>query len=111
MKIIEFIQLYWSDIVLIFSVLFVLARAYFENELEYLKADIFSLVTDAEEIYGQKTGQLKLNFVVKKIYAKMPIMLRTFLTEKKLEKIIEKILVKARESWQKQIERSNSDGS
>lgn len=105
MKTIELIQSYWSDILLIFSVVFVLVRAYFENELDYLKADIFSLVTDAEEIYGEKTGQMKLAFVVKKVYAKMPVVLRTFLTEKKLEKIIERILVKAKESWQKQLEK------
>ena len=107
MKIIELIQIYWSDILLIFSFLFLLIRAYSQNELDYLKADIFSLVTDEEEIYGKKSGQLKLNFVVKKIYAKMPLVLRTFLTEKNLEKIIEKILAKAKESWSEQIKGDN----
>ena len=107
MKIIELIQFYWSDILLVLSVLFVVLRAYFVKEIGYLKADIFSLVTDAEEIYGGKTGKLKLNFVVKKVYEKMPVIIRTFLTEKKLEKIIEKVLVKAKESWLKQVEGEN----
>ena len=101
MEIIKFIQTYWSDITLILSVIFVILRALFTNNLEYLKADIFMLITDAEDIYGAKAGRMKLSYVVKKVYAKMPVVLKAFLTEKKLEKIIENVLIKAKESWEK----------
>lgn len=99
MEIIKFIESNWSDILLIVSVITIIVRSVFTNRLEYLKSDIFSLVTDAENIYGTETGQLKMAYVVKKIYSKMPLVLKTFLSEKKLEKIIESVLVKAKESW------------
>ncbi|MBE6784041.1 MAG: hypothetical protein E7536_08520 [Ruminococcaceae bacterium] len=99
MEIIKFIESHWSDILLIVSIITIIIRSVFTNRLEYLKSDIFSLVTDAENIYGAETGQLKMAYVVKKIYSKMPLVLKTFLTEKKLEKIIENVLIKAKESW------------
>ncbi len=99
MEIIRFIETYWSDILLIASIITIIIRSAFTNRLDYLKADILSLVTDAENLYGAKTGQMKMAFVVKKIYAKMPFVLRTFLTEKKLEKIVESVLLKAKEIW------------
>ena len=46
---------------------------------------------------------MKLAFVVKKVYSKMPLILKTFLTEKRLEKIIETVLLKAKNAWEKQL--------
>lgn len=106
MKILEFIEIYWSDILLVVSLGAVIIRSIFTNKLDYLKADIFSLVTDAENLYGEKSGEMKLAFVVKRVYAKMPLILKTFLTEKRLEKIIENVLVKAKNSWEKQLVKS-----
>ena len=101
MKLWDFLQIYRSDIIFIASTIFIILRSVFSNELDFLKSEIFSLVTEAEKIYGEKTGQIKLNFVVRKIHKKMPLVLKTFLTEKKLEKIIESVLIVARESWKK----------
>ena len=103
MKILQFTEAYWSDIILVISLFAVVIRSVFTNKLDYLKADIFSLVTDAEELYGEKSGEMKLAFVVKKVYSKMPIILKTFLTEKRLEKIIEAVLLKAKKAWEKQL--------
>mgnify|MGYP003301097235 CR=1 FL=1 len=103
MKILQFAETYWSDILLIISLLAVIIRSIFTNKLDYLKADIFSLVTDAENLYGEKSGEMKLAFVVKKVYSKMPLILKTFLTEKRLEKIIETVLLKAKNAWEKQL--------
>lgn len=58
------------------------------------------MVTEAEKLYGGKTGQTKLMYVVKKIHSKMPVILRAFLSEKQLEKIIENVLEKAKKSWE-----------
>lgn len=104
MKIIEFIIYNWSDILLAFSVLFIIIYSSFNNKLDYLRADLFSLVTEAEKIYGGKTGEIKLMYVVRKIHAKMPVILKTFLSEKQLEKIIEKVLVKAKNIWSEKTE-------
>ncbi len=99
MQIIEFIISNWSDVLLVFSVFFLVVYSSFTNNIDYLKADLFSLVTEAEKIYGGKTGEIKLMYVVKKIYSKMPVVLKTFLSEKQLEKIIENVLEKAKKAW------------
>ena len=104
MKIIELIICNWSDILLVFSVLFLVIYSSFTNNLDYLRADLFSLVTEAEKLYGGKTGELKLMYVVKKIHSKMPVILKAFLSEKQLEKIIEKVLKKAKEIWSEKSE-------
>lgn len=103
MKIIEFLIENWSDVTLAFSVLFIIIYSSFTNKTEYLKADLFSLVTEAEKVYGGKTGQIKLMYVVRKIYSKMPVILKLFLSEKQLEKIIENVLTKAKKSWSESI--------
>ncbi len=99
MKIIEFLITNWSDVTLVISVLFIIIYSSFTNRIDYLRAELFSLVTEAEKIYGGKTGQTKLMYVVRKIYSRMPVALKLFLSEKQLEKIIENVLVKAKKSW------------
>lgn len=101
MKIVEFIFENWSDIFLVLSVLALVIYSSMTNNLDYLKADLFTLVTEAEKIYGAKTGAIKLMYVVKKIYSKMPTILKVFLSEKQLEKMIEAVLQKVKESWAK----------
>lgn len=104
MRIIEFIILNWSDILFVLSVLIIVIYSSFTNNLDYLRAELFSLVTEAEKIYGGKTGKIKLMYVVKKIHSKMPVILKTFLSEKQLEKIIEKVLEKSKKIWSEKSE-------
>ena len=99
MKIIDFLITNWSDVTLVVSVLFIIIYSSFTNRTDYLRAELFSLVTEAEKVYGGKTGQVKLMYVVKKVYSKMPVILKLFLSEKQLEKIIENVLVNAKKSW------------
>lgn len=99
MKTVQFLISNWSDITLVFSVLFIIVYSSFTNRIGYLKAELFSLVTEAEEIYGGKTGKIKLMYVVKKIHSKMPAVLKMFLSENQLEKIIEGVLNKAKKAW------------
>lgn len=109
MKTVQFLIANWSDFTLAFSVLFIIFYSSFTNRLGYLKAELFSLVTEAEEIYGGKTGAIKLAYVVKKIYSKMPAVLKVFLSEGQLEKIIEGVLEKAKKAWTEKAE-SVGDG-
>ena len=99
MKTIDFLITNWSDIMLVVSVVFIIIYSFFTNRTDYLKAELYSLVTQAEKIYGSKTGEMKLMYVVGKIYPKMPVILKIFLSEKQLEKIIEAVLLKAKKSW------------
>ncbi len=106
MKTVEFLIENWSDVMLVISVLFVIIYSFFTNRIEYLRAQLFSLVTEAEKIYGGKTGKTKLMYVVEKIYKKMPAVLKIFLSEKQLEKIIEDVLENAKKSW---LEKQNAE--
>ena len=99
MKTIEFLISNWSDVTLVASVLFIIIYSSFTNKVGYLRAELFSLVTEAEEIYGGKTGEIKLMYVVKKIHSKMPAVLKAFMSERQLEKIIENVLEKAKKAW------------
>lgn len=104
MKIIEFLISNWSDITLVVSVIFIMIYSTYTGKIDYLRAEIFSLVTEAEELYGGKTGKMKLMYVVKKIYGRMPPVLKLFLSEKHLEKIIEDVLGKAKKTWEEKPE-------
>ena len=104
MKIIDFFINNWSDITLVFSVVSVVIYSLYTGKISYLKADLFSLVTEAEELYGGKSGKVKLMYVVKKIYGRMPLVLKMLLSEKHLEKIIEDVLEKAKKAWEEKPE-------
>ncbi len=110
MKTIEFIITNWSDILIILSVTFLMIYSFFTNKLDYLKAQIFSLVTEAEKLFGSKSGESKLMFVVEKIYPKMPMILKLFLSEKQLVNLIENVLIKAKKAWQKKLEEGARGG-
>lgn len=99
MKTIEFLIENWSDVTLVASVIFIIIYTSFTNRIDYLRAELFSLVTEAEKNYGEKTGETKLMYVIEKIYSKMPLALKMLLSEKQLEKIIENVLLKAKKSW------------
>ncbi len=104
MKTVEFFVSNWSDILIVISVIFLIIYSFFTNRLDYLKAEIFSLVTEAEKIYGGKAGESKLMFVIEKIYPKMPMIFKMFLSEKQLVDLIENVLIRAKNAWQKKLE-------
>jgi hypothetical protein len=63
---------------------------------------IFSLVTEAEKKYdGGGTGAAKLAAVIEWLYPKIPAVIRLFITSAQLEKLIDHVLIEARERWNK----------
>ncbi|MDR1692019.1 MAG: hypothetical protein LBR72_01550 [Oscillospiraceae bacterium] len=63
-----------------------------------------SLCTDAERDVGGGAGPLKLSTVVGLAYPLIPAFIRSFLTEKRLVKIVEDALVIARGIWKEKPE-------
>ena len=63
---------------------------------------LYTLVDEAEKLYGSKTGKMKFAFVMEKIYAKLPAIFRVFITYSTLEKWIEKALAEVKEYWAEQ---------
>ena len=60
---------------------------------------LYSLVTEAEQIYGAGTGSLKLAAVIDIIYPKLPAILKIFITDEKLVEWVEEALTTAKEAW------------
>ena len=60
---------------------------------------LYALIDEAEEFYGSKTGKLKFSYVLEKLYARLPSIIKIFISYKTLEKWIEKALVEMKEYW------------
>lgn len=99
MKVVEFIIAHWSDILLIIGAIASVIFAIYKKDYNIVKKQIFSLVTEAEQAYGGGTGILKLSTVISVLYPKLPVLFKTFITEKKLTEIIETVLAEAKKKW------------
>ena len=99
MKVVEFIIAHWSDILLIIGAVASVIFAIYKKDYNIVKKQIFSLVTEAESAYGSGTGILKLSTVIAVLYPKLPVLFKTFITEKKLTEIIESVLAEAKKKW------------
>ena len=58
-----------------------------------------SLVTEAQRVFGEGTGQLKLSYVLGKVYTTLPDTYKLFFTPDQLGGMVDKALVAARELW------------
>lgn len=63
---------------------------------------LYSLVNEAEEMFGSQTGKLKFAYVIERVYAMLPGIFKVFITYQTLEKWIEKALAEAKEHWAEQ---------
>ena len=61
---------------------------------------LYAMVTEAEKEYGDGTGALKLASVIDKIYLKLPMVVRLFMTADTLQKWVETVLVEAKKTWE-----------
>jgi hypothetical protein len=60
---------------------------------------LYILVTEAERLYGSKTGSLKFDYVFERIRAALPAIIRPFFSKKCLTTMIETALTRAKERW------------
>lgn len=61
---------------------------------------LYAMVTEAEKEYGNGTGALKLASVIDKIYLKLPMVVRLFVTADTLQKWVETVLEEAKKTWE-----------
>ena len=54
-----------------------------------VKKILLSLVIEAEQIYGSGTGKLKYNYVLGKIYAMLPSVIKLFVSVETLDEMLE----------------------
>ena len=96
---IDFIVAHWTSIlvVLVFIALIVFLALRGKKQIIYKM--LYALVTEAEKKYGSGTGALKFAEVMTQIYAKLPAIVRIFITYDTLSGWIEKALAEAKERW------------
>ena len=94
---IEFISANWdillASLVLVAVIVFLLVRG--KREIVY--KILYSLVNEAEKLYGSGTGKLKFAYVMEKAYALLPAVIKVVLTYKTFEKWIENAVAKMKE--------------
>ena len=101
MNAINFILANWDFILLILAAVAAVVLAIFRGNKSVVMKMLYSLVTEAEKEYGSGTGELKLADVVSKVYPKLPAIIKTFVSDKRLTEWIEQALAAAKETWKK----------
>lgn len=89
--ILTFLQTYWLDIVIAVVVLGVAIFLYVKGyNKKFLNHIVLALVVEAEQkLGGGGTGEFKFSDVMSQLYAKLPIIVRLFVSQKYLEDLIE----------------------
>ncbi len=101
MNVINFIVQNWDFILLIVAAATVIIFAIFKGNKSVVMRMLYSLVTEAEQIYGAGTGSLKLAAVIDEIYPNLPAVIKLFISDKTLVKWVEDALTAAKEAWKK----------
>lgn len=101
MSIVKFVVDHYSDIAILIAAAMSLIIMIKKGETRILKQILFSLVTEAEQLYGDGTGSLKYAAVADWIYQRIPSTIKVLFTAKDIEKMIEDVLDEAKEKWAK----------
>jgi len=70
-----------------------------KNGVAFIEAMLLSLVTEAEKDFGGGTGVLKKSTVVTAIYEKLPSILRLFVSEATISRLIDEAVESAKVKW------------
>lgn len=101
MNVINFIAQNWDFILLIVVAVAAIIFAIFKGNKSVVMRMLYSLVTEAEQIYGAGTGSLKLAAVIDAIYPNLPAVIKLFITDETLVKWVETALETAKDAWKK----------
>ena len=99
MEILKFIIHNFDNIIVIFVVISTCIMAIKKGEVNVLKEILFAIITEAENEYGAKTGELKFSVVANELYEIIPALIRPLFTAKDIENLIENALADCREKW------------
>lgn len=101
MEVINFLAQNWDSVLVVLLVVAVIIVLIAKRQYAILDKIIFSLVTEAEKKFGGGTGAAKLAAVIEWVYPKIPAVIRLFISEAQLEKLIERVLADAKKRWEK----------
>ncbi len=101
MGVINFLVQNWDSVLVVLLAAAVIIFLIAKRQYAILDKIIFSLVTEAEKKFGGGTGAAKLAAVIDWVYPKIPAVIRLFISEAQLKKLIERVLADAKEQWEK----------
>ena len=90
----------WDIILFVIVLLVVLVYLWIRGGKSVVFKMLYAMVTEAEKEYGDGTGALKLASVIDKIYLKLPMLVRLFVTADTLQKWVETVLQEAKKTWE-----------
>ena len=99
MKVLNLIIENWDFILLIVAAAAAVIFAIFRGNKSVVMRILYSLVNEAEQVYGSGTGSLKLAAVINVIYPRLPAVIKIFITDDMLVKWVETALKNAKEAW------------
>lgn len=94
---VDFFIANWDSILVVLVFVAIIAFLLFRGKKDIAYKILYSLVNEAEKIYGAGTGKLKFAYVMEKAYALLPAVIKVVITYKTFEKWIEKAVKKMKE--------------
>ena len=86
----EFLKSNIANIVVVLLAVMAMIIAVRFGYINKVKQVLLYLVTEAERIYGGKTGEIKFAWVAEKIYAMLPAIVKMFISTETIEMLINK---------------------
>ena len=102
MELIDFLVKHWDSILLLAAIAAALLVPFIKSKKKVIYKMLYALVTEAEKTFGSGTGALKSSYVLERLYASLPTLLKLILPYATLQKWIEEALQSAKEEWAKE---------
>ncbi len=96
----DFFVANWDIVLLVIVLVAVLVYLWVRGGKSVVFKMLYAMVTEAEKEFGNGTGALKLASVIDKIYLKLPMLVRLFITADTLQKWVEMVLEEAKKTWE-----------
>ena len=96
---VELITTHWPSILVVLVFIALIIFLTVRGKKDIVSKILYSLVTEAEKIYGSGTGSVKFAYVIEKAYNALPAVLKLFITYERLKTMIEEALTTAKEKW------------
>jgi hypothetical protein len=99
MELVKFLAKNWDSAAIVLAAVVAVVVVVVKKRWDLLDKILFALVTEAERQFGTGTGQLKLAAVVTQVTPYIPSILRIFVTQERLETLVNKALDEAKLKW------------
>lgn len=88
----EFIQTHWLELVII-ALFFVVAIIYIAWQIKKngLRGAVVNLIVKAEDMYNDGDNEQKINYVIDKVIALLPVPFNLLITRETIRKFIQKV--------------------